>query len=148
MYISVLAAHFSILVDAFLKSLILSAHSSLVNYLGQVINEKNLSYLILLHIPFHSQRKISGSVLLPPTSMKTHFSQIDINSKDKFVLLEVLSILLGIGNHQGVQCCGGSQQSINTMKAYINELIPRQYFFDTNYFQLLLGLRSFQKSGF
>ena len=49
---------------------------------------------------------------------------------------------------QGGQCCGGSQRSINTMKAYKNELIPRQYFFDTNYFQLLLGLRSFQKSGF
>ena len=83
MYISVLAAHFSILVDAFLKSLILSAHSSLVNYLGQVINEKKLSYPILLHIPFYSQHKISGGVLLSQTSMKTHFSQIDINSKDK-----------------------------------------------------------------
>ena len=32
----------------------------------------------------------------------------------------------------------------NTMKAYMNELILRQYFFDTHYFQLL-GLRSFQK---
>ena len=50
--------------------------------------------------------------------------------------------------HQGGQCCGGSRQSINTMMAYINELILPQYFFDTNYFQLLLGLRSFQKSGF
>ena len=35
-----------------------------------------------------------------------------------------------------------------TMKAYANGLISRQYFFDTNYFHLLLGLRSFQKSAF
>ena len=41
-----------------------------------------------------------------------------------------------------------SQQSSNTMKAYANGSISRQYFFDTNYFHLLLGLRSFQKSVF
>ena len=35
---------------------------------------------------------------------------------------------------EGGQCCGGSQQSINTMKAYINELVPRQYFFDPTSF--------------
>ena len=34
------------------------------------------------------------------------------------------------------------------MKAYANGLISPQYFFDTNYFHLLLGLRSFQKSEF
>ena len=28
----------------------------------------------------------------------------------------------------GFQCCGGSQRSITKRKAYINELIPRQYF--------------------
>ena len=39
-----------------------------------------------------------------------------------------------------------SQQSSNTMKAYANGSISHQYFFDTNYFHLLLGLRSFQKS--
>ena len=33
------------------------------------------------------------------------------------------------GKYQGVQCCGGSQRSIDTMKAYINELILRQFFF-------------------
>ena len=43
-------------------------------------------------------------------------------------------------SYQDGQCFGGSQQSINTMKAYINELIPRQYFFDMNYFQLLSSL--------
>ena len=34
------------------------------------------------------------------------------------------------------------------MKAYANGSISHQYFFDTNYFHLLLGLRSFQKSAF
>ena len=34
------------------------------------------------------------------------------------------------------------------MKAYANGSILCQYFFDTNYFHLLLGLRSFQKSAF
>ena len=34
------------------------------------------------------------------------------------------------------------------MKAYANWWISRQYFFDANYFHLLLGLRSFQKSAF
>ena len=28
---------------------------------------------------------------------------------------------------------------------YTNGLIPRQYFFDINYFELLMGLRSLQK---
>ena len=41
-----------------------------------------------------------------------------------------------------------SRWSFNTIKAYTNGSIPRQYFFDTNYFQLLMGLRSFQKSEF
>ena len=41
-----------------------------------------------------------------------------------------------------------SRQSSNTMKAYANGSILRQYFFDANYFHLLLGLRSFQKSTF
>ena len=31
---------------------------------------------------------------------------------------------------QGGQCRGGSRRTINTMKAYINEQIPRQYFFE------------------
>ena len=35
-----------------------------------------------------------------------------------------------------------SQQSSNTMKAYANGSIFRQYFFDMTYFHLLLGLRS------
>ena len=39
-----------------------------------------------------------------------------------------------------------SKGTSNTMKAYPNESILHQYFFDTNYFQLLMGLRSFQKS--
>ena len=39
-----------------------------------------------------------------------------------------------------------SRQSSNTMKAYANGSILRQYFFDKNYFHLLLGLRSFKKS--
>ena len=34
-----------------------------------------------------------------------------------------------------------SRRSSNTMNAYTNGSIPRQYFFDTNYFQLLMGLK-------
>ena len=47
---------------------------------------------------------------------------------------------------------GGSYEVVffsvlcNTMKAHANGSISRQYFFDTTYFHLLLGLRSFQKS--
>ena len=36
----------------------------------------------------------------------------------------------------------------NTMKAHTNGSISRQYYFDRNYFQLLLGLRSFQNQSF
>ena len=37
-----------------------------------------------------------------------------------------------------------SQRFSNTMKAYTNGSIPRQYFFDMNYFQLLMDLGSFR----
>ena len=49
-------------------------------------------------------------------------------------------------NDQGGHGRNESLQSSNTMKAYANGSISRQYFFDTNYFHLLPGLRSFQKS--
>ena len=44
--------------------------------------------------------------------------------------------------YQGGHGQNESQQSCNTMKAYANGSISRQYFFDTTYFHLLLGLRS------
>jgi hypothetical protein len=49
---------------------------------------------------------------------------------------------------QDVHYGGNSRRSSNTMKAHTKGSILRQYFFDTNYFQLLMGLRSFQKSVF
>jgi hypothetical protein len=45
---------------------------------------------------------------------------------------------------QGGHDRNDSQRSSNTMKAYNNVSILRQYYFDTNYFQLLMGLRSCQ----
>ena len=50
--------------------------------------------------------------------------------------------------YQFQHCCSGghgrykSQRSSNTVKAYVTVSNLRQYFFDTTYFHLLLGLRS------
>jgi hypothetical protein len=38
-----------------------------------------------------------------------------------------------------------SRKSSNAMKAYANASISRQYFFDTTYVHLVLGLRRLQK---
>ena len=85
-------------------------------------------------------------------SLKMFFSRFEDTKKtDLYTLWNFRSIVWsahwrdqGLGGHGRNE----SQQSSNTKKAYANGSIYRQYFFDTNYFHLLLGLRSFQKSAF
>ena len=57
----------------------------------------------------------------------------------KYIMYLDLRVLIG---------CPWLWRSSNTMKAYSNESIPRQYCFDINHFELLLGHRSCQKSEF
>ena len=60
-----------------------------------------------------------------------------------------MSPILQNSFHDGTIFCLFLQQTgSNTMKAYTNGSIQRQYIFDANYFKLLMGLRSIQKSEF
>ena len=59
----------------------------------------------------------------------------------------IKSFLNSYGNlDQGGQCCDGLRRSPNTMEAYKMSKFRVNIFL--NYFQLLMGLRSFQKSEF
>ena len=72
-----------------------------------------------------------------------HFTSFRSNTKMSTIYTSKVQKISKVGHD-----LNESRQSSNTMKAYANGSISRQYFFDTKYFHLLLGLRSFQKSPF
>ena len=108
-------------------------------------------------------KEVHGQACLSPLSMsKMPLANAQVIAKGIIIPIPFFSCLLATHivfqyrtqssssyqsphQEQGVHDHDDSQRSFNTIKRNIP---MNKYFFDTNYFQLLMGLRSFQKLEF